>query len=211
MQPDAKFWDGVAQKYARSPIGDMKAYQYTLGRTRSYLKATDKVLELGCGTGSTSIELANDAGHITASDFSQTMLEIGAEKARAQNITNIDFLQLDASDQSAKTKFDVVMGFNLFHLVQDMDASFADVHSCLKPGGLFISKTPCLSEPGLGFKFGLLKLAIPVMQFVGKAPFVRFFGVQELETAVNNAGFEIIEFGNFPKTPPSRYLVARKI
>ncbi len=210
MQPDANFWNGIAQKYAQSPIGDMEAYQYTLGRTRSYLKTSDKVLELGCGTGSTAIELANAVGHITASDFAQTMLDIGAEKASAQNVTNVDFLQLDASYHDAKSQFDVVMGFNLFHLVKDIDASFAEVHSRLKPGGLFISKTPCLSEPGLGFKFGLLKFAIPVMQFIGKAPFVRFLSVQELDAAVAKAGFEIIEFGSFPKKPVSRYIVARK-
>ena len=60
MQETMKFWDGIAEKYAKRPISDMAAYEYTLGRTRSYLKPEDQVLELGCGTGSTALLLAGD-------------------------------------------------------------------------------------------------------------------------------------------------------
>jgi len=34
----AKFWDRVAQKYAKSPIRDMPAYELTLERTQFYLR-----------------------------------------------------------------------------------------------------------------------------------------------------------------------------
>ena len=76
------------------------------------------------------------------------------------------------------------MTFNLLHLVRDLDATLAQVHQVLKPGGLFISKTPCLAQGGLGFKFGLLKLLLPVMQRVGKAPYVNQFDIETLETTV---------------------------
>ena len=211
MRTDASFWDKIARKYARDPIKDMEAYEYTLGRTRSYLKPTDKALELGCGTGSTALLLAPSVAHITASDFSEGMLEVGREKAQAEAVENINFANVDVAASISEEVYDVIMGFNLFHLVKDMGAAFAEVHARLKPGGLFISKTPCLSEPGLGLKFGILKLAIPVMQLVGKAPFVNLMSIRELEAAVTDAGFEIIESGNFPATPPSRYLVARRL
>lgn len=211
MKTDATFWDKIAPKYARDPIKDMDAYEYTLGRTRSYLTPTDTVLELGCGTGSTALLLAPSVARITASDFSDGMLEIGREKAREEGVENVSFRNIDVATTVQEQEYDAVLGFNLFHLVRDIDAAFADIHKNLKPGGLFISKTPCLAQGGLGFKFGLLKLMIPVMQLFGKAPFVNLLSIDQLEAAVTGAGFEIIESGNFPATPPSRYLVARRV
>ncbi len=210
MQADAKFWDKAATKYAADQIKDMTSYEYTLGRTRSYLNATDTVFEVGCGTGSTALQLAPSVAHITASDFSQSMLQFGRDKAQAQGIDNIDFVCVDVAAPNTDQTYDAILGFNLFHLVHDMDKAFADIHSRLKPGGLFISKTPCLSEGGLGFKFGLMKMAIPLMQVLGKAPFVRMLSISELETSITKAGFDIIETGNFPAKPASRYIVARR-
>ena len=47
MQDATLFWDRIAPKYAKSPVRDQQAYEATLARTRSYLGAEDKVLELG--------------------------------------------------------------------------------------------------------------------------------------------------------------------
>ncbi|WP_420585253.1 class I SAM-dependent methyltransferase [Ruegeria sp.] len=209
MTTAAEFWDGIAEKYSRNPIRDMESYEYTLGRTQSYLSKQDNILELGCGTGSTALLLAPSVTHVTASDFSEAMLGIGRAKAQSEGIENISFRTIDITKPEAGQTFDAVLGFNLFHLVPDIDAVFADIHARLAPGGLFISKTPCLSEGGLGLKFGLMKLMLPVMQLFGKAPYVNLFDVQTLETAVIRAGFDVIESGNHPAKPPSRYLVAR--
>lgn len=210
MTATAKFWDGIAEKYAKSPIRDMESYEHTLQRTVSYLKPTDQVLELGCGTGRTALRLSGHADTITASDVSPGMLAVGRRLAQEEQIENVVFVEADANRPPNGT-FDVVMAFNLLHLIRDLEATLAGVHEVLKPGGLFISKTPCLAQGGLGFKFGLLKLLLPIMQLLGKAPFVSQFDIKTLETAIEKAGFEIIESGNFPAKPPSRYLVARKL
>ncbi|MFY0662760.1 MAG: methyltransferase domain-containing protein [Shimia sp.] len=210
MQAAAKFWDGVAQKYAKSAISDMQSYEYTLGRTRSYLKETDVVMELGCGTASTAIKLADAVTEMVATDVSSGMLEVGRERVNEAGAKNIRLVQ--ATPESApEGPFDVVLAHNLIHLLEDGDIAVAEIAKRVKPGGLFISKTPCLSENMRSIKFRLLKTAIPLMQFFGKAPFVRFFSIAELERSITDAGFRIIESGNFPADPPSRYLVARKL
>ncbi|MEL6464721.1 MAG: methyltransferase domain-containing protein [Pseudomonadota bacterium] len=208
MKVNPQFWDKVAVKYAAQPISNPEAYEQTLERVVSYLKPTDRVLELGCGTGSTALKLAPHAGSIRATDFSDGMIAQAQAKSAPDNV---QFLQADTFDPALKDgSFDVVMGFNLFHLVENVDAVMARVHDLLVPDGLFISKSPCIGERSLGLKFGLLKRLIPLMQWVGKAPYVRFDTIAGLETRITRAGFEIVETGNYPVRPPNHFVVARR-
>jgi len=209
MKPNAKFWDGVAPKYAAQAIDDVPAYEHTLDRVRHHLPPDARVLELGCGTGSTALTLSSSAGSILATDFSKGMI---AQAQARMGHDNVRFMQADAfhPDLSAQA-FDVVMAFNLLHLVEDLDRTLARVHAMTVPGGLFISKTPCIGERKLGFKFGLIRRMIPLMQRFGKAPFVRFETVAGLDASLEKAGFEIIETGNFPVRPPSHFVVARRM
>lgn len=209
MQDSALFWDKTAEKYAKSPIADEAAYAYTLDRTRSYLSADDNILEVGCGTGSTALLLAGDVGRITASDISPNMIAIGKEKARAQDIGNVTFITAGLSDGAlGDGPYDAVLALNLLHLVEDVPAALRRIHGLLKPGGLFISKTVCVPKSGAPFKFRLIKMVLPLMQWFGKAPYVNFMEITELENRITSAGFKILETGTHP--PPSRYIVARK-
>lgn len=213
MTQPAQFWDKAAPKYAKSPIADQDAYEYTLGRTRNYLKPTDHVLELGCGTGSTALLLAPHVAQISAYDLSPGMLQIAQEKTVQAGIRNLTFTASGAVPKGGT--FDVVMGFSLFHLVPDMEARFAQIHALLPQGGYFISKTACLGEPatsvGVRLKALMIRGAIPVMQWLGKAPYVRCFSAKTLQDAITDAGFEIVESGHHPKgPPPAHYVVARK-
>ena len=207
MQADAKFWDGIAPKYAKSPIKDVAAYDYTLGRTRSYLKTTDEVLELGCGTGGTALALADAVAHLTATDLSEAMLSVG--RAKVGQTSNVTFQRSDVAT-APEGPFDAIMAFNLIHLIRDTDAALGQIHQRLKAGGLFISKTPCNPERAAPLGYRLLRLALPLIQLIGKAPYVNFMDIADWDARVTAAGFDIIESGNHPAHPPARYLVARK-
>ena len=207
MKPSAKFWDGAAQKYARQPVRDEGAYAQTLDRIRSYLKSVDKVLEVGCGTGSTALTLAPQVEHLHATDLSQRMIDIAQGKARAQEAGNVTFSTMAVGPGvDAGGPFDVVMGLNLLHLVEDLQGALAAMAAQTAEGGLLITKTVCLGE-----KPGIWRLVLPVMQFIGKAPFVHFLKIANLDRAIEQAGFEIIETGNYPASPPSHFVVARKL
>ncbi len=210
MQAAAKFWDGAAEKYAKSPIKDLEAYEGTLARTKSYLAKSDHVLELGCGTGSTALLLAPGVAHITASDLSGSMIRIAERKAAAEGLSNASFITSDlfgaALDQGP---YDAVLALNLIHLIEDTPGAMARINQLVKPGGIFISKTVCKPGKGTPFKFRLMLMILPLMQLLGKAPFVKFMEISELEGHIKDAGFKIIETGNTP--PPSRYIVAKKL
>lgn len=209
MQPNIAFWDRIAPKYRTSPISDEAAYEATLERVISHLHAEDRMLELGCGTGATALRLAPYVSEMVATDFSAGMIEQAEAREGADAV---QFLATDVWDNRfAPGSFDAVAGFNLFHLVSDMEAQFRRVAELLRPGGLFISKTPCLTDPSASLKYRLMVKVIPVMQLFGKAPFVKFHSIKALEGSIEAAGFEIIEMGNYPVNPPSHFVVARKL
>jgi len=208
MLDAAVFWDKTSAKYAQSPISDEKAYLTTLNKTRGYLSADDRILEVGCGTGSTALLLAENVREITATDVSGKMIEIGQGKAQAEGIKNVNFIQADVLDSSFNAEpYDAVLALNMLHLLEDVPAAVQTIKKRLKPGGLFISKTVC----NLPLKWRIMKLILPLVQLIGKAPYVNFMSAQEWENIIESGGFKIMESGNYPKTAMSRYIVARKI
>ncbi|MGH1464494.1 MAG: class I SAM-dependent methyltransferase [Cognatishimia sp.] len=204
-----KFWDGVAAKYAKSPIKDQAGYQFTLDRTRSYLKESDTVLEIGAGTGGTALLLADAVSEIIASDISNAMLDVGRDNAKAQGVSNVRFMQSDAA-QLPDGPYDVILAHNILHLIKDLPQVLEAVHEQLRPGGLFISKTFCKPKRGLQLEYRMIRLVLPLMQRLGKAPFVALRSVEILEEMIWAAGFEPVETANYPETSGNRYIVARK-
>lgn len=186
---DTRFWDRAARKYAASPIKDMPGYERTLDRVRQLLRPTDTVLEIGCGTGTTALKLAPAVAHLTATDVSGEMIAIARDKAAAQGCANVEF-SATAADAApgADGAYDAVLAFNLLHLITDRTPLYARIRQQLKPGGLFISKTPCLSDMN-----PLIRLAVPLMQLVGLAPSVASFSAAGLETELTAAGFTFVE------------------
>lgn len=182
---DAGFWDCIARKYSADAIADPAGYE----RTWQYLKAGDAVLEFGGGTGTSALKLAPAVARFVATDMSSEMIAIAWEKAGAECCANIvfDVARADAADWPDGT-FDVVLGFNVLHAVAARDAVLQNVCRLLKPGGLFISKTPWLAQMGL-----LLNVAVPVMQAFGKASYVAFFSDADMERTISAANFEIAE------------------
>jgi ubiquinone/menaquinone biosynthesis C-methylase UbiE len=206
MRDSAAFWDKLADKYSKKPVKDMENYNKTLDCTRKHLSANDKVLEVGCGTGTTALLLAPSVKQITASDISSRMIEIARNKAITRGVENVRFARGTLFDENlGEGSFEIVMAFNFLHLLEDIPGAVRRVHELLKPGGSFISKTICLAEQSR-----LWGLLVAVMKPLGFAPYVDCLKVAELEDIITNADFEIVETGFYPPSPPSRFIVARK-
>jgi ubiquinone/menaquinone biosynthesis C-methylase UbiE len=168
------------------------------------------VLELGCGTGTTAIRLADAADTILATDFAEAMLAIGRRRAAEAGVGNVTFARRDAADAARDGPFDAVLAFNLLHLVPDLDATLAAMAAALRPGGVIAVKALCLRAPGLSWKFRAMLLLLPALQAMGKAPRLARMDVAGFEQAIVRAGFEIVETGNYPAMPVNRFVVARK-
>jgi len=188
MTSPSKFWDRIAERYARRPVTDEASYQEKLRITREYLRPDMKVLEFGCGTGSTAIAHAPHVQHILAIDVSSKMLQIARRRAEAGNARNVTFRQAGIDEfGAADGSYDVVMGHSILHLVEDPDAVTSKIYRMLKPGGVFVSSTACLADTQ-----SYLKLILPAVRLVGYAPSVlKFFTTQELMDSLTAAGFAI--------------------
>ncbi len=182
----ARFWDRVARKYARSAIADPAGYERTIERVNGLLSPRHQVLELGCGTGTTAMRLAHGCATYLATDISQEMIQIAREKLAQAPSTNLQFEVVEATAALAEAaRYDVVMAFNLLHLVDDLDALIRAIHRGLRPGGMLISKTPCLAE----LNPVLTRFVVPLMQRLGRAPAVQIFNADRVTAALNRNGF----------------------
>ena len=204
----SRFWDKTAPKYALSPIKDMESYRTTMERTKAHLDQGDEVLEVGCGTGSTALLLAPNVKSLTASDFSDGMIKIATDKLTAPEAPgNVTFRQAVIGDHvAAGERYDAVLAFNFLHLVDDVPGAIEQIRTLLKPGGLFISKSVCL-----GSKAWLFKPLIGALQLIGKAPHVSLLTIEQLDGHIRDAGFQILDEGCFPASPPSRFVVAKRL
>ncbi len=202
MVDNASFWDKAADKYVASPMKDTATYQKWLARVKAQLKPTDKVVELGCGSGATARELAPSVAEMTATDISAQM--INHAKA-ADSPANITYKHAVLGDADLAGPYDAVLAFNVLHLMEGPEQALNQIHAMLAPGGLFISKTATIS------KFSPLRLIIGAMQLVGKAPHLNYFTKPELEAAISQAGFDVLEAEQYPAKGMTRLVVARKI
>ena len=201
-----QFWDDIAPKYAANPVRDPGAYELTLDRTRSYLRSTDQVLEVGCGTGTTALKLAPSVAHMTATDFSPGMIEIAHGKAASAGAPNVTFSIAAAEDPGSGEAFDAVIAFNLLHLVRDLPGTVAALGARIRTGGYLITKSTCL-----GGVYSPLALIIFAMRVLGRAPYCSIFTARWLENTIAAQGFEILETGDYPARPPNHFIVARKL
>jgi ubiquinone/menaquinone biosynthesis C-methylase UbiE len=98
-----------------------------------------RVLELACGTGRLTLPIALSGVAITGLDFSESMLRVADERARANNIS-ITFTRGDIRQFQFETRFDFIFlpAGTFLHLLTrtDVEAFFTSVRRALTPTGV---------------------------------------------------------------------------
>ena len=119
---------------------ELRLHHEVLGRAYN-LRAGDRVLDIGCGTGRTTRDAARSAGDGRALgvDVSASMIARARELARAERVHNVAFEQGDAQvHRFAEAGFDLAISRFGTMFFADPVAAFANIAVALRPGGRLV-------------------------------------------------------------------------
>lgn len=104
--------------------------------------AGERVLDVGCGAGETTREIARrvgPSGTATGIDVSGPMLALAREGARAEGVANVVFEQVDAQTAALPAaSFDVLFSRFGVMFFDDPPAAFANLRRALAPGARLV-------------------------------------------------------------------------
>lgn len=132
------FWNGDAgQRWVQSQerLDAMLAGITTELMKTAAVKPGERVLDIGCGCGETSLLLAKSGAHVTGADISAPMLARAKHRAAETKTPNTEFVEADASSHRFPQAYDVLLSRFGVMFFADPDSAFANMHKALKPGG----------------------------------------------------------------------------
>ncbi|WP_216317544.1 methyltransferase domain-containing protein [Deinococcus aestuarii] len=152
----------------------------------------DHILDLGCGTGELTAQIAGSGAVVTGVDASPDM--IAGARERHPGVT---FVVEDAHRLPFRSEFDAVFSNAALHWMDPLPPVFAHLHAALRPGGRL-----ALEMGGAGnvlavreaVEGALADLGLPAME----PPWV-FPGPAELATLLEAAGFRVERLHRFDR------------
>lgn len=144
--PSKSWWKKAYTKkyldiYVDNDTAKIREEQIDFLLTYLKLKKTDKILDLACGFGRHSIELAKLGYDVTGLDYSKDFITLAKQNAKEQGV-NVQFLQKDMMKLSYSNQFSVITNmftsFGYFPKEVDHLVLMKKIARALKPGGKFL-------------------------------------------------------------------------
>ena len=177
------FWDLVSGYYeVFENLYNGKVNRLMCKKVAERISSSDEVLECACGTGMISVHIAAACKHLTATDFSDGMLNKTRE--RCQYINNVkvkkgDILQLDYPDES----FDKVVAANVIHLLDNPEKALNELFRVCRKGGEVIIPTYLVKQDR-----GISRLFVRIVNLFGTT-FHEQFTEQTYRTFFEKLGY----------------------
>ncbi|MGH9085454.1 MAG: class I SAM-dependent methyltransferase [Acidimicrobiales bacterium] len=130
---EGAYWAEHAEYFDRSVAG----YHERL-LSAAAITPSERVLDVGCGTGQTTRDAARAAarGSALGVDLSARMLDYARRRATEEGVTNASFLQADAQVHPFQAEsFDVAISRTAAMFFGDLTAAFTNIGGALAPGG----------------------------------------------------------------------------
>jgi ubiquinone/menaquinone biosynthesis C-methylase UbiE len=156
----------------------------------------DRVLDLGCGTGTLALRCIDKGAFVTGLDSSKYMLEQAVRNAATRGLEHRLTIVRDSVTQLRKHfdegSFDVVtstMALGEFPR-EYLEHIFNDCKRLLKPGGCLLIADEVWPETlwtRIGYHIGIALLWIPQFLLLRRA----FFPIRDLRGTIRSAGFQV--------------------
>ncbi len=167
-------------------------------------KAGEKVLDVGCGAGQTSLELGaavGASGRVLGVDISEALLARAQERASAAGAANVTFLRSDAGTHLfAPPPFDGLYSRFGVMFFDDPRAAFANLHAALAPKSGRLSfvcwqameRNPWALVPLQAVQAALPQLPMPAPLVGAPGPFA-FANPAHVTAVLTGAGFRAVD------------------
>jgi trans-aconitate methyltransferase len=128
----------------------LSALQATLAEevlSRLKLKGTEHILDIGCGDGATTAEIAARVpnGSVTGIDASAEMIAFAKAHWTSEH-PNLQFQMADARHLPFEHEFDLIVSLNTLHWISDQASVLRSIRAAIRPDGRaqlrFVSKGP---------------------------------------------------------------------
>ena len=137
-------WNGaLGQRWAESQR-ETDAVVAAFGQAalqRAAAQPGERVIDIGCGCGDTSLELARrvgEGGRVLGVDVSRPMLEVARARAAAAGLRQLDFDEADASAAPLPVGSDLLYSRFGVMFFADPVAAFVHLRAALRPGGRLV-------------------------------------------------------------------------
>jgi peptidoglycan/xylan/chitin deacetylase (PgdA/CDA1 family)/SAM-dependent methyltransferase len=191
--PAALFYDGLAADYDReqfcSPVSIVKKTEYALFEERlpSLFSPSDRVLEIGAGTGIFTLAIARRCREVTAVDISASMLEILKGKAAGEGLGNIRTIAGNAETMNLDGPYTVACAFSSLEYLEDLRALFHRLAEHIEPGGTLYFTIARRS---------LFRLFAQIGNAMRQGLWLKAHSRREIEAILSASGFEEIRIGS---------------
>jgi len=157
-----------------------------------------RVLEIGCGTGLFTKELARTDNAILAIDISEALIRKAKERV---SVANVNFIVGNACETEFKSgSFDFVVGSSSLHHLE-VDSALKEFIRVLKPGGGMMFTEPNMMNPQVALTKNVPSIKRRVGDSLDETAFFRW----EIAEKLRSAGFldVLVEPFDFvhPQTP----------
>ncbi|MFN2541161.1 MAG: class I SAM-dependent methyltransferase [Chthoniobacterales bacterium] len=180
-----------------SPAGKLR-WARRVKMLSNHLESGMTVLELGCGAGYFTCELARSGADIIAIDVSPELLEIAKAKCSASNVRYE--IQNACALPYPDASFDSIVGSSILHHLE-IDAALREAYRVLRPGRSLAFTEPNMLNPQIA-----LQKNIPwIKRRLGDSPDETAFFRWPLRRMLEQTGYRGVQIIPFdflhPKTP----------
>lgn len=165
-------------------------------------KTGERVLDVGCGTGQTLLQLAErvgNRGRVVGLDVSEPMLTEAKARVSSAGVSNVELVLGNAANQSLGEPFDVVFSRFGVMFFEDSVAAFTHLRKGMKPGGRLgfvcwqpIEKNPWVELPLSAVRRVLPDQPLPALLAPDKPGPFYFSNPEFVRRILSSAGFERI-------------------